>query len=200
MNKLLIASNNQKKLKEMSDILFQMGFECVTLKDMGIASEPEETGTSFMENAIIKAQFGMSLSRIPCIADDSGLCCDALNGAPGIYSARYCEGTDEERTALLLKNMENVPNDMRTARFVSAVCCVFPNGDKVCAQGICEGVITKEPCGMGGFGYDPVFYVPSENATFSEISQDTKNKISHRANALKAFKGKMQLYLNEKSL
>ena len=200
LNKLLIATNNQKKLKELSAILVDLGFECVTLKDMNIECDPEETGTTFAENSLIKAKCGMELSQLPCIADDSGLMVDALGGAPGIYSARYCEGTDADRTAFLLKNMEEVADDNRTARFVSAITCVFPNGDVVAAEGYCEGVITREVMGDGGFGYDPVFFVPEHKATFAEIPQSVKNEISHRANALKVFKKKMELYLSEGGL
>ena len=198
LNKLLIASNNQKKLKEMETILSSLGFECINLKEAGIVSDPEETGTTFEENAFIKASFGMKESGLPCIADDSGLAVDALNGAPGVYSARYCEGSDEDRTKLLLKNMENVPEGERSARFVSAICCVFPNGDKVEARGECEGEIAFAPSGAGGFGYDPVFYVKETGATFAEMDGEIKNKISHRGRALASFKVKMELYLAEK--
>ena len=200
LNKLLIATNNQKKLKELSAILIDLGFECVTLRDMGLDIDPEETGTTFAENSYIKAKCGMEASGLPCIADDSGLAVDALDGAPGIYSARYCEGTDEDRVAFLLKNMENVADSDRTARFVSAITCVFPNGDTISAEGCCEGVITREVMGDGGFGYDPVFYVEAHKATFAQIPQAVKNEISHRANALKIFKGKMELYLKEGGL
>ncbi|MBQ2911824.1 MAG: RdgB/HAM1 family non-canonical purine NTP pyrophosphatase [Clostridia bacterium] len=200
MNKLLIATNNQKKLKELSAILIDLGFECVTLRDMGLDIDPEETGTTFAENSYIKAKCGMEASGLPCIADDSGLAVDALDGAPGIYSARYCEGTDEDRVAFLLKNMENVADSDRTARFVSAITCVFPNGDTISAEGYCEGVITRQVMGDGGFGYDPVFLVPEHKATFAQIPQAVKNEISHRANALKIFKAKMELYLKEGGL
>lgn len=200
LNKLLIATNNKKKLKELSAILIDLGFECVTLADMNLDIDPEETGATFAENAYIKAKCGMEASNLPCIADDSGLAVDALNGAPGIYSARYCEGTDEDRTAFLLKNMENVADSDRTARFVSSISCVFPNGDTISAEGYCEGVITREVMGDGGFGYDPVFLVPEHKATFAQIPQAVKNEISHRANALKIFKAKMELYLSEGGL
>lgn len=200
LNKLLIASNNKKKLKEMSAILNELGFECVTLGDMGIQCDPEETGTTFAENSYIKARCGMEASNLPCIADDSGLAVDALGGAPGIYSARYCEGTDEDRVAFLLENMKNVADDDRTARFVSAITCVFPNGDTIAAEGYCEGTITREVMGEGGFGYDPVFYVDAHKGTFAQIPQEVKNEISHRANALKIFKKKMELYLREGGL
>ena len=200
LNKLLIATNNKKKLKELSAILVDLGFECVTLGDMNLDIDPEETGATFAENAYIKAKCGMEASGLPCIADDSGLAVDALNGAPGIYSARYCEGTDEDRTAFLLKNMENVADSDRTARFVSSISCVFPNGDTISAEGYCEGVITQEVMGDGGFGYAPVFYVEEHKATFAQIPQAVKNEISHRANALKIFKAKMELYLSEGGL
>ena len=186
LNKLLIATNNKKKLKELSSILIDLGFECVTLGDMNLDIDPEETGKTFAENAYIKAKCGMEASNLPCIADDSGLAVDALNGAPGIYSARYCEGTDEDRTVFLLKNMENVADSDRTARFVSSISCVFPNSDIISAEGYCEGVITRQVMGDGGFGYDPYFYYEPFGKTFSELSSEEKNAISHRANALKA--------------
>ena len=198
LSKMLIASNNKKKLLEMSAILSSLGFECVTLKDLNIECDPEETGKTFSENAYIKAKCGMEKSGLPCIADDSGLCCNALDGAPGIFSARYCDGTDEDRVAFLLKNMED--KEDRKAHFVSAISCVFPNGDEVKSEGECHGEILRETHGTGGFGYDPVFYVSQHNGTFSEISQEIKNQISHRAVALEKFKEKMELYIKEKGL
>lgn len=196
LNKILVASNNQKKLKELSTILKELGYECVSLKDVGAYSDPEETGKTFSENAKIKASAGMNATGLPCIADDSGLCCMALGGAPGVYSARYCDGTDEDRTRYLLKNMEN--ETCRDAYFASAICLALPNGDFVESYGECHGQILKNPTGSGGFGYDPVFYVPEMAETFSEMSQDKKNKISHRANALKTFAPKFKEYMRDK--
>ena len=149
LSKLLIASNNKKKLLEMSAILSSLGFACVTLKDLNIECDPEETGKTFSENAYLKANCGMEKSGLPCIADDSGLCCKALDGAPGIFSARYCDGTDEDRVAFLLKNMED--KEDRKAHFVSAIYCVFRNRDEVKSEGECDGEIQRETRCQGGY-------------------------------------------------
>ena len=178
----VIATNNQKKLREIDAILRQIGASAVTMREAGISTDPEETGLSFEENAFIKANAACMASGKPAIADDSGLEVDALNKAPGIYSARYCEGTDSDRVSFLLSNMQGKSD--RTARFVSAVCCVFPSGERITVRGECEGVIIDAPRGENGFGYDPVFYVPEYEQTFAEISPEIKNKISHRAHAL----------------
>lgn len=178
----VIATNNQKKLREIDAILRQIGASAITMKDAGIATDPEETGTSFEENAFIKAETACKASNRPAIADDSGLEVDALGGAPGIYSARYCEGSDSDRVDFLLKNMED--KTLRSARFVSAVACVFPNGEKIVVRGTCEGEILHAPQGENGFGYDPVFYVPEHKQTFAQLPAEIKNKISHRAVAL----------------
>ena len=178
----VIATNNQKKLREIDAILKQIGASAVTMSEAGINTDPEETGTTFEENAFIKAQAACAASGMPAIADDSGLEVDALDKAPGIYSARYCEGTDSDRVDFLLRNMQGKSD--RSARFVSAVCCVFPSGERLTVRGECEGVIIDAPRGENGFGYDPVFYVPEYRQTFAEISPDIKNKISHRAHAL----------------
>ena len=178
----VIATNNQKKLREIDAILRQIGASAVTMREAGINTDPEETGTTFEENAFIKAHAACAASGKPAIADDSGLEVDALNKAPGIYSARYCEGTDSDRVDFLLRNMQGKSD--RTARFVSAVCCVFPSGERITVRGECEGEIIDAPRGENGFGYDPVFYVPEHKQTFAEISPEIKNKISHRAHAL----------------
>ena len=178
----VIATNNQKKLKEIDAILKLIGASAVTMKEAGISTDPEETGKTFEENALIKAQAACSAANMPAIADDSGLEVDALDGAPGIYSARYCEGSDSDRVDFLLKNMEDKTN--RTARFVSAVACVFPNGEKIIVRGTCEGEILHAPCGENGFGYDPVFFVPEHKQTFAQLPSEIKNKISHRAASL----------------
>ncbi len=185
--KLLLASNNEKKLRELRDILAGLGHEVVSLREAGIASDPEETGETFEENALIKARSACALSGLPAVADDSGLAVDALGGAPGVRSARYCLGSDADRVAFLLKNMEGVPDGKRTARFVSAIACVFPDGKELSVRGECEGIILRAPRGDGGFGYDPVFYSPGEGLTFAQIPPERKNAISHRSRALFAF-------------
>ena len=153
----------------------------------------EETGSTFAENAYIKAAAGMRLTGLPTIADDSGLVVDALNGEPGIYSARYggaaCK-TDEDRWRLLLQKLEHTTQ--RSARFVCTVCCVFPDGRIIRAEGRCEGEIALAPQGTEGFGYDPVFYIPSERKTFAQLSQQRKNELSHRGAALADFRRKIE--------
>jgi len=181
----ILASNNKKKLREMEQILSREGCTVISMGDAGIESAPEETGATFEENAWIKAKAAMEASGKPCIADDSGIAVDALDGAPGVRSARYCEGTDLDRVMFLLKNMEDKQD--RTARFVSAVACAFPDGTSIVVRGECEGQLLRELRGEGGFGYDPIFYVPEEGCTFSEMAQERKNVISHRARAMEAF-------------
>ena len=186
--KLVLASKNQHKLVEMQTILGQLGLEVVLESQVGVDVDVEETGTTFLENAALKAKAVMEASGMAAIADDSGLVVDALDGAPGVYSARYGGlGSDPERTALLLKNMEDVPAENRTARFVSAIVCALPDGRTVSAQGSCEGTILFETRGSNGFGYDPVFYVPQLGKTFAEASSEEKNALSHRGRALREF-------------
>ena len=182
---IIVATNNQKKLKEMRAILEDLGFSVKSLSEANIEAEIEENGTTFAENAFIKAHAIMTLSGKPTIADDSGLCVTALSGEPGVYSARYggkeCQ-TDVDRYKLLLKNMEGQHN--REAYFASAICLVYPDGRKIETEGRCYGKITEAPFGEGGFGYDPVFYLDEYKMTMAELPSDVKNKISHRANAL----------------
>ena len=195
--KFVLASHNQGKLAEMQRILGQLGVEVVLQSELGLALEPEETGTTFTENARIKAEAVMQASGLPAIADDSGLCVDALNGAPGVYSARYGgEGLDDTgRYRLLLENMKGqMP---RTAKFVSVITCCFPNGDVLTARGECPGTIAFAPQGEGGFGYDPVFFVPPLKKTFAQLTAEEKNAISHRGKALEVFQVKLKEYLGE---
>ncbi len=195
MTKLVLASKNQKKLKEMNDILSHLGIEVCSEADAGVDVEVEETGTTFEENSLLKAKAVMEASGLPAIADDSGLCVDALNGAPGVYSARYGgpELDDTGRYRLLLENMRGqMP---RTAKFVSVITCCFPNGDVLSARGECAGTIAFAPMGEGGFGYDPVFFVPGLKKTFAQLSPEEKNGISHRGRALEAFQAKLEEYL-----
>ena len=186
--KLVLASKNQHKLVEMQTILGQLGLEVVLQSELGIDVDVEETGTTFAENALLKAKAVMEASHMAAIADDSGLVVDALNGAPGVYSARYGnKNSDAERTAFLLENMADVPEQQRTGRFVSAIACALPDGRVVTAEGVCEGTILFETRGDNGFGYDPVFYVPRIGKTFAEADGSEKNAISHRGKALEAF-------------
>ena len=186
--KLVLASRNAGKLKEMQAILGRMGVEVLLESQVGLDLEVEETGTTFEENSMLKARAVMEASGMPAIADDSGLVVDALDGAPGVWSARYGGlDSDEARTALLLKNLEEVPDAQRTARFVSVITACLPDGRTVQARGECAGVITREPRGSGGFGYDPVFYLPAVGQTFAEMAPAEKNRISHRARSLELF-------------
>ena len=198
MLKFVLASNNAGKLREMRAIL--SGITLLSQSEAGIHVDPEETGTTFEENAVIKARAAMEASGLPAISDDSGLCCDALKGAPGVFSARYggeaCRD-DVARYELLLRNLEGETD--RRARFVSCIACVFPNGDVLTALGTCEGEIAHAPAGAGGFGYDPIFHIPALGRTMAEISAEEKNRISHRANALAVFKEKLDNYIKEKN-
>lgn len=183
----IIATNNPKKLIELSRILNPLGIEAVTAKQAGYSlDEVEETGVTFEENAYLKAQAACALSGMPAVADDSGLEVDVLDGAPGVYSARYAgEGaTDQDRNNKLLQALQDVPSAQRTARFVSAVCCVFPDGETITVRGTCEGRIGFEPKGTDGFGYDPIF-VTENGKTYAELSPEEKDAISHRGKALR---------------
>ena len=195
--KLVLASKNKKKLVEMNDILSQLGIEVCSEAEAGVDVEVEETGTTFEENSLLKAKAVMEASGMPAIADDSGLCVDALNGAPGVYSARYGgEGLDDTaRYRLLLENLRGQMT--RTARFVSVITCCFPNGDVISARGECPGTISYAPMGEGGFGYDPVFFVPGLKKTFAQLSPEEKNAVSHRGKALEQFKTKLEEYLKK---
>lgn len=195
--KLVLASKNKKKLVEMNAILGQLGIEVCSEAEAGVDLDVEETGTTFEENSLLKAKAVMTASGMPAIADDSGLCVDALGGAPGVYSARYGgEGLDDAgRTRLLLENMRG--QSPRTCRFVSVITCCFPNGDVISARGECEGTVAFAPMGDGGFGYDPVFFVPGLKKTFAQLSAEEKNSMSHRGRALEVFKVKLEEYLNK---
>ena len=186
--KFVLASHNRKKLAEMQEILGELGVEVVLQSDVGLDLEPEENGTTFAENAAIKAMAVMQASGLPAIADDSGLCVDALDGAPGVYSARYGhKSSDAERIAYLLENLKDVPAEKRTAKFVCVITCLWPDGRRIVARGECPGQILFAPKGTGGFGYDPVFYLPELEKTYAELAPEEKNAISHRARALQAF-------------
>ena len=191
--KVILASKNQHKLTELSAILSQLGFEIVLESEYGLDIDVEETGTTFEENSYLKAEAVMKASGLPVLADDSGLMVDALDGAPGVYSARYGhKASDKERTAYLLENMKDVPEERRGAKFVCVITCLFPDGRKIVARGECPGVIARAPHGENGFGYDPVFYLPELGMTYAELPSEQKNAISHRARALQDFCRKYQ--------
>lgn len=185
--KLIIATHNQGKVREFQRILAPLGIQAVSSVEAGVDAEVEETGTTFLQNAQLKARAVMERCGLPCIADDSGLCVDALGGAPGVYSARYAgEGaTDDMRIDKLLRALEGIPDSLRGARFVAAICCCFPDGDSITAQGVCEGQIGHEKRGDGGFGYDPVFL--TQHGSFAEITPEQKDAVSHRGKALREF-------------
>lgn len=189
--KIIAATKNKNKLREFGEIL--KGFEIISQTEAGIDIDVDETGTTFEENSMLKAKAIFEMTGIPAIADDSGLCVDALGGEPGVYSARYGgEGYDDEgRVQLLLKNMKDIPDEKRTARFVCAITLVSAKGI-ITARGECEGKIAYEPKGENGFGYDPVFYVEQFGKTTAEISPEEKNSISHRGKALLLFAEKLK--------
>ena len=194
--KIFIATKNQKKLTELERILVPMGFEVLSQKDFDRNfPEPIEDGTTFEENAIIKARDGLKNTGLISVADDSGICVDYLDGAPGIYSARYSgeHGDDKSNNQKLLHELDGVPMEKRTGRYVAAIACVFPDGRQFTVRGECEGKIAFEPHGTGGFGYDPYFI--SELGFMAELTPEQKDSISHRGKALKLFKEELKKYI-----
>ncbi len=187
MRRFVVATQNPGKLEEIARLLRPIGIEPVSLSQAKVDfSDVEETGSTFMENARIKARAAFKKSGLPSIGDDSGLAVDALNGAPGIYSARYAgEGaTNEMRIAKLLRNLQGVGKERRTARFVCAVCCILESGEELCVEGTCEGTIAFEPVGAGGFGYDPIFLM-EDGRSFAQLTDAQKDTVSHRGRALR---------------
>ena len=190
MKSFIIASNNAHKVLELERILNPLGISALTAKQAGIdLCDVEETGTTFAENARIKAKAAFERCNMPSIADDSGLTVDALNGAPGVYSARYAgEGaSDSDKINKLLSELQGVPEKDRTAAFVCSICCILEDGSMIEVSGKCCGTIAFEPKGDGGFGYDPVFITDGDKS-FAQLSSEEKDKISHRGNALRALK------------
>ena len=185
MEKLIAASNNKNKLREFEAILGGR-YRIVSMREAGVDAEIDETGTTFEENALIKASYVMKETGCAAIADDSGLEVDALGGAPGVYSARYCgrHGDDEANNDLLLANLAGVPVP-RTARYVAAIALVRPGREAIVRRGTCEGEILNERRGNGGFGYDPLFLCET-GETFAEIGMEQKNRISHRKRGIEA--------------
>jgi len=188
MATFIIATHNQHKLSELERILTPLKINAATAQ----LDEVEETGATFAENAFLKAEAACRQTGMPAVADDSGLMVDALNGAPGVYSARYAgEGaSDMDRIQKLLLNLKDVPKEKRSAKFVCAICCVYPNGDIVTAHGECAGTIGFESQGSDGFGYDPIFLVNGKS--FAQLTAEEKDKISHRGRALKEFAAQLQ--------
>lgn len=185
MEEIIIATKNKGKLKEFTRMLAPLGYGVVSAEEAGFTDEVEETGATFAENAALKARTIAKACGKAAVGDDSGLCVDALGGAPGVYSARYAGNghDDEANIAKLLKNMRDVPDGERGAHFECAIVCAFPDGSEICARGRCDGEILREKRGEGGFGYDPIFGV-SCGKSFGELSPEEKDKISHRGKAL----------------
>lgn len=193
----IIATNNQHKLSEIKRILTLLGIDAISEKEAGVnLLEVDETGSTFEENATLKARAAFKLTGMPAIADDSGLMVDALNGDPGIFSSRYSgdKATDEENIEKLLKNLEGVETEKRTAKFVCAICCILGEDKEIIVKGECKGRIAFVKKGESSFGYDPVFITES-GESFAEISSEQKNKISHRANALRLLYEKLNMEL-----
>ena len=195
MMKVVLASKNAHKLQEISKITEKFDMELVLESQVGVDIDVEETGSTFEENSFIKAEAVMKATGLPALADDSGIPVDALNGEPGIYSARY--GFDPSlddwgRLELLLKNTEQVPDGSRQAQFVCVITLVTPEGQVIQARGEAHGELLRQPAGEGGFGYDPIFYYPPLGKSFAELSPEEKNQVSHRAQALKLFYEKLK--------
>lgn len=194
--KLVLASQNKHKLEEFSRIMEPLGIEVISQRDAGVDVNPDENGKTFAENAMIKAKAVYDVCKTAVVADDSGICVDALNGEPGIYSARYggeSVKTDYDRTELLLKNLEGVPDCKRGAHFACAIACVMADGTEITTEKHCYGTIAREQSGSGGFGYDPVFLV--NGVSFADIPGEEKDVLSHRGQALRDFAEKLKNYL-----
>ena len=193
--KMVLASKNPHKLVEIQKIVERFDIQLVPESELGVDIDVEETGTTFEENSLLKAKAVMEATGLPALADDSGIAVDALNGAPGVYSARY--GFDDTlddwgRLQLLLKNTENVPDGQRQAQFVCVITLMTPDGQVIQARGEVHGELLRAPAGTGGFGYDPIFYYPPLGKTLAEVAPEEKNQVSHRARALKVLYEKMK--------
>ena len=199
MNKIVAGTRNAGKVREIRQALADLLFEVGGIPDEGLA-DVEETGVTFSENAILKARYYAQHTGEYCLADDSGLEVDALGGAPGVYSARYSGqgATDAANNQKLLLALQDVPPEKRTARFRSVLALAGPDGSLLLADGTCEGLILSEPKGDGGFGYDPLFWLPDQQKTLAEMTLQQKNAISHRGNALKVLKQKLLSQLQPK--
>ena len=195
--KFVMATQNKKKLEEMTKVLSDLGIEVVSEAELGVKIEVEETGETFAENSMLKAKAVVEATGLPAIADDSGLCIDALNGGPGVYSARFGgeELTDKDRYMLVLEMMKGQTD--RTAHFHTTITCAFPDGDTLQVDGDCPGTIAFAPMGDDGFGYNPIFFVPDKRKTFAQMDLAERSSISHRGKALRALKEVLAEYLNK---
>ena len=193
--KVVLASKNAHKLKEISKITEKFGIELILQSELGIDMDVEENGSTFEENSYIKAKAVMEATGLPALADDSGIAVDALNGEPGVYSARYGGDpsmSDWDRLELLLKNTQQIPDGQRQAQFVCVITMVTPEGQTIQARGEIHGELLRQPRGENGFGYDPIFYYPPFGKTTAEISAEEKHAVSHRGNALRVFYEKLK--------
>lgn len=196
--KMIIATRNEHKLAEFRRILTPMGYQVVSQQEVCPDVEVDEDGATFAENAYKKAYEIFKLTGMPTVADDSGLCVDALGGEPGVYSARYAgePHSDKACNDKLLRNLADTPEQQRTAHFVSAICCVLDEGDIIACQGSCQGSIGYQPLGDNGFGYDPLFMVGDRS--FAQLSGEEKDAVSHRGVALRCFEQEMKKRFEEK--
>ncbi len=197
--RLIAATKNKGKLEEIVQLLAHLPFDVISMTQAGVEDDIEENGSTFEENALIKAKNVWEITGDTVLADDSGLEVDFLDGAPGIYSARYAgEGaTDAEKNRKLLDALRNVPADKRTARFVCVIAVIFPDGGSITVRGTCEGMIAFEPAGDNGFGYDPLFFVPEIGKTVAQMSAALKNSISHRGNALRKITEQLEKFWSD---
>lgn len=186
--RLVLATHNHGKRREWQALLEGLPVTLVLPDELGLSEPVEETGRTYLENALLKARTLAAASALPALADDSGLEVEALEGAPGLHSARYILGGDEVRYRALLRALEGVPPERRGARFRCVAALVLPDGREFHTEGVCEGVIQTAPSGEGGFGYDPVFFLPEQGCTMAELSFEAKNRISHRARAAQAMR------------
>ena len=191
---LVAATGNANKLKELREILADTPFDVVSMKDAGFTGEIEETGSTFAENARIKAAAVCRATGLTAVADDSGLVVEAMGGEPGIYSARFISETapQSEKNAEILRRLKDTPEEARGARFVCAMCCIFPDGREFTSEGIFEGRIGRDERGANGFGYDPIFYLPEYGCTSAELPPEEKNRISHRGKAMRELAEKLR--------
>ena len=191
--KIVVATGNAHKVEEFQRLLGPMGVQAVSQRDAGVTGTVEETGADFEENARLKARAAAEATGLAAVGDDSGLCVDALEGAPGIFSARYAgpDADDADRIQKLLDELKDVPAPQRTARFVCALCCVLPGGEEIAVRGECAGTIASAPAGADGFGYDPVFIEASTGRTFAELTGAEKDALSHRGRAMRLLAEKL---------
>lgn len=197
MKKIVFASNNDGKIKEIREILKDFDAEILTMKEAGADIEIEENGTTFEENALIKARAVMQITGEITMADDSGLEIDYLNGEPGVYSARYMghDTSYDIKNNAIIERMKNVSGNDRSARFVCAIAAVFPDGKEFVEKGTMEGVIGEKPMGENGFGYDPILFLPQYNKSSAQLTSEEKNRISHRGEAINKMKATIEKYI-----